>query len=754
MTIKNGRALSLRSSCFALAAFLILSAFPIALNDFSLITSAEAAGSFQDSKYAGGLNIPTAMEFSPDGRLFVAQKGGKLMVVKDGVVQSTPFVSLSINSVGERGLLGVTFDPNFESNGFVYLYYTTSTSPIHNRVSRFTADPANPDRALAGSEVVILNLETLGAVNHNGGAIHFGKDGKLYVAVGDNADSAKAQSLGSRLGKMLRINRDGSIPSDNPFFNTVGARREIWALGLRNPFTFAFSPATGSLMYINDVGANTWEEINSGVRGANYGWPTCEGACSNPKFVNPVFSYPHAGSGKAISGGAFYEALQFPGEYKGSYFFGDYVAGFIKRLTPSKQLVNFLPSVASPVDIDIGSDGSLYYLSIRNGEVRKVSYVTGNANPVAVAKANPVSGPTPLGVTFDGSASTDPDGDTLRFSWNFGDGSPSVTGVKPAHTFDTSGKYLVRLTVSDGKGGAGSHTIEISAGNSPIARIIEPEFGTKYKAGDTISFSGSATDKEDGTLPASKFRWNVLFHHNTHTHPFKEFSGVKSGSFTIPRTGESSADVWYRIYLTVTDSSGLSDFVTRSVTPIKSTITLDSNIDGIKVILDGQPRTTPFSFVGVAGFTRTLQAPAEQTLDGVTYEFKSWSDGGAATHSIRTPSSDTVYTATYAKVTGDTTQPSVKITSPADGARVQGPASGVQVRVTGTAFDIGGVDRVQVRLDVGTYATATPGEPGDYSTWSITRSISTQGVHTITAKAIDKAGNISWHRISINVSFI
>ena len=739
----------------ALGAFLILSALPIALYELKLIIAVEAAPpSFQESRFVGGLNVPTAMEFSPDGRLFVAQKAGKLMIVKNGALMVSPFLSLSVNSDGERGLLGLTFDPNFASNGFVYVYYTTSTTPIHNRVSRFTADPANPDRALAGSEVQILNLETLGAINHNGGAIHFGKDGKLYVAVGDNAKSDNSQSLATRLGKILRINRDGSIPSDNPFYNTAGAKKEIWATGLRNPFTFAFSPAAASsLMYINDVGANMWEEINSGVRGANYGWPTCEGSCSNPKFRNPIFSYSHAGSGKAISGAAFYEASQFPSEYKGSYFFGDYVAGFIKRLTPNKQVVDFLPSAPSPVDIKIGPEGSLYYLSIRNGEVRKVSYVTGNANPVAVAKANPTTGALPLTVQFDGSSSSDPDGDTLRYSWNFGDASPVVTGARPVHTYDTAGQYVARLTVTDGNGGAGSSTISIAAGNAPTARIITPEVGTKYSAGDTISFSGSASDTEDGTLPASAFRWIILFHHNTHTHPFKEFSGVKSGSFTIPRTGESSADVWYRIYLTATDSSGLSDFVTRSVAPNKSAITLDSNIDGIRILLDGQPQTTPYSFVGVVGFTRTLQAPLEQTIGGETYKFRSWSDGGTATHNISTPPNNKLYAATYGKAGEDSTNPTIRITRPSDNAEVLGPSSGVLVRISGTAFDAGGMETVQVKVDGGAYATVIPGEPGDYSTWAITRTITTQGSHTITAKATDAAGNIWWHRITITISF-
>ncbi len=242
---------------------------------------------FSAATVAGGITNPTAMAFAPDGRLFVCQQSGQLRVIRDGALLASPFVSLSVSSAGERGLLGVTFDPDFASNQFVYVYYTTSTAPIHNRVSRFTA---NGDVAVPLSEQIIVDLDNLSfATNHNGGAIHFGPDNKLYIAVGENANSSNSQTLANRLGKMLRINVDGSIPTDNPFFNTAtGLNRSIWALGLRNPYTLAFQPGTGH-MFINDVGEVTWEEINDGIAGANYGWAICEGACGNPGFRDPLF---------------------------------------------------------------------------------------------------------------------------------------------------------------------------------------------------------------------------------------------------------------------------------------------------------------------------------------------------------------------------------------------------------------------------------------------------------------------------------
>jgi hypothetical protein len=254
---------------------------------------------------------------------------------------------------------------------------------------------------------------------------------------------------------MLRINSDGSIPQDNPFYNVQGAKKAIWATGLRNPFTFAFSPSSG-VMYINDVGQESWEEIDLGMAGANYGWPLCEGFCSNANFTNPVYAYPHNGTEHAITGGAFYEGSQFPPEYWGSYFFGDFAAGFIKRLTPSGTAVDFLQNVTSPVDIDVGPDGSLYYLSIGSGEVHQVQYLNqallhGGPGPV-----NSISGPAPLKVKFEGPR----DQHGARYLWNFGDGSGQKEGAKASHTYKVPGTYVATMT---GAGG-GSSTIVVTVG--------------------------------------------------------------------------------------------------------------------------------------------------------------------------------------------------------------------------------------------------------------------------------------------------
>jgi glucose/arabinose dehydrogenase len=325
------------------------------------------------------------MAFAPDGRLFICQQTGQLRVVKNGVLLPTPFISLTVDPNGERGLLGVAFDPNFATNNFIYVYYTATTPQTHNRVSRFTA---NGDVALAGSEVPILDLNNLsGATNHNGGAIHFGPDGKLYIAVGENANSANSQTVGNLLGKILRINSDGTIPADNPIMfpgiagSPSGINRAIWSVGLRNPYTFTFHPVSGR-MFINDVGQSTWEEINDGIAGSNYGWSLCEGACTPPNanFRDPLFQYGHGSSattGCAITGGAFYNpsTANFPVDYVGKYFYAEFCSGWIRRFDPASGTdTSFATGISNPVDLIVTSDGSLYYLARGTGSVFRVRF--------------------------------------------------------------------------------------------------------------------------------------------------------------------------------------------------------------------------------------------------------------------------------------------------------------------------------------------------------------------------------------------
>jgi glucose/arabinose dehydrogenase len=341
----------------------------------------QPAGFTRNPAYIAGLNAATAFAQAPDGRIFVLEQGGTMRVVKNGALLPTPFVTLTVDSNGERGLLGVAFHPDFASNNFVYAYYTVTTPTTHNRISRFTA---NGDVVVPGSELPLVDLPALSATSHNGGAIHFGTDGKLYAGVGENTVSANSQSLDNPLGKLLRFNDDGTIPGDNPFFATLsGQARAIWAYGLRNPFTFAVQPGTGRI-HINDVGENTWEEINLGAAGANYGWPASEGPTGvTGSVTGPLFTYKHsaaipAGSGPGgffvgtvIAGGTFYPGTgNFPAPYRGNYFFSDSGTAFIGviDLANDNATYSFGAVADNPVDMLVASDGALLVLTRSNIE--------------------------------------------------------------------------------------------------------------------------------------------------------------------------------------------------------------------------------------------------------------------------------------------------------------------------------------------------------------------------------------------------
>jgi glucose/arabinose dehydrogenase len=367
-------------SCALLASVLAALVFPAS----DARGAATVPANFAHSRVVGGLVNPTAMDFAPDGRLFLAEQRGVLRVLKaDGTLTTFLDISDKVDSTGERGLLGVAFDPAFPDNQYVYLYYTreaTATNPAHNRVVRVTA---GGNGAVAGSEKLILRLNNLSsATNHNGGAIHFGEGGKLFVAVGDNADGDNAQSLSTLKGKMLRINKDGTIPPGNPFYErAAGINRAIWALGFRNPFSFAVQPQTGK-MFVNDVGQSTWEEIDRGAASANYGWSRYEGPESDPAYRDPAFAYGHGSTsttGCAITGGTFYDPPtgQFPSGYVGDYFFADLCSGWIRRLDGATGDVSgFATGISRPVDLEVSKGGSLYYLSRGDveGSVERIRY--------------------------------------------------------------------------------------------------------------------------------------------------------------------------------------------------------------------------------------------------------------------------------------------------------------------------------------------------------------------------------------------
>ncbi len=623
---------------------------------------------FSQVQVATGVSNPTAMAFAPDGRLFICLQSGAIRIFKNGVLLGTNFASFGVDASGERGLLGLAFDPNFSSNQYLYIYYTPNTgSPRRNRLSRLTA---NGDVMAAGSESVLLNFDPLsGATNHNGGFLKFGPDGKLYVAIGENATPANAQNYHTYHGKLLRLNSDGSAPTDNPFYNatpngssTTEQSKRVWALGLRNPFSFDVQPGTGRL-FVNDVGQNTYEEIDDATAaGQNFGWPNQEGT-TVAGFVSPVYYYGRGSGdnqGCAITGGAFFNpgSTNYPAAYAGNYFYLDYCNKWINRLvlsggTASRQtFATSLPG--SAVCIATGPDGNLYFLSREANALYRIQFSNPTSAPVITTQ------PATLSVAVGQSASftvTATGTAPLSYQWykNNGvlSGATNASYTIASAVSADAGTYKVVVSNTAGSTTSSNATLTVTAANQPpSATINSPAVGATYAGGNTISFSGQGTDPEQGNLPASAYTWSVVFHHDTHTHPGPSVSvstNGRSGSFVIPTQGETATNVFYRLSLTVRDANGSTGTAYRDVVPRTSQISLASAPAGLQLTLDGTPVLTPYTFDRVEGVLMTLGTVSPQTraADGLVYTFASWQQGGATTQTFATPVNNTTYTANF-----------------------------------------------------------------------------------------------------------
>ena len=642
-------------------------------------------------EFVTGIGSPTALAFTPDGRLLITTQPGRLWVYQDGMLLGPALNLTSPTSVicsnSERGLLGIAVDPSFASNNFIYVYYTfNAAGTCVNRVSRYTLSAAN---VASGQTVLIDNIPST-AGNHNAGDVQFGHDGYLYVSVGDagcdyagNSGCAGANDAArdehSLVGKILRITRDGTIPPDNPFTGagtadcrftggtTAGNKcRETFAWGLRNPFRMAFdSNDPGTRFFINDVGQNTWEEINLGQAGADYGWNVREGHCANGSttdcgpppagMTNPVHDYGRS-VGASITGGAFVPAGLWPAEYDGNYLFADYVAGKIFRIAGSGggSRTEFATGLggSSAVHLRFGPHAgsqALYYTTYANGgEVRRIYHTAANGVPTADLTASPTNGPAPLTVNFSGTGSSDPDGDPLTFLWDFGDGQTATTSSPTASHEYAAGNYTASLRVRDSNNATSApDTVAIASGNTaPVPVISSPSAGATFSVGQTITLAGSATDSQDGTLDPATLQWTVLRRHMTHTHPW--FSGSGNNlTFTAPPPEDlaGTTNSYLEIYLSATDSGGLSATATRAFQPRTVAITLATNPAGLRLTVNGTAVTGPTTVTSWAGWQLTLSAPTRQS----PYSFVSWSDGGAATHAVTTPATPATYTATFQK---------------------------------------------------------------------------------------------------------
>ncbi|MCW2812494.1 MAG: sugar dehydrogenase [Friedmanniella sp.] len=718
---------------------------------------------FQDTVALSGLDSPTAVRFSPDGRVFVAEKSGVIKVF-DSPADPTPGVfadlSTNVDNYWDRGLLGLALAPGFPADPHIYVLYTydhelfsadpapkwgtagilsdscpTPPGPTKDgcvasgRLSRLTA----AGNTTTGSEQVLVEDWCQQFPSHSMGSLEFGRDGALYASGGDAASFSFADygQVGNPLnpcgdpptgaattltpptaeGGALRsqdlrspddpVGLDGTIirvdpatgeglPSNPLAAATDANARRIIAHGLRNPFRFAARPGTDDL-WIGDVGYGRREEIDilptHGVV-KNFGWPCYEGSSVQPSYqsaglnlcqplyadptlvTKPWFSYSHSGqvvAGEAcptgsssITGVAFAPttgSTLYPTAYRGALFFADYSRDCIWVMPrgadgqPDRARVQtFAAGAANPVNLQWGPGGRLYYVDVEGGAIRTISHVT-NLSPLAVLTAKPTSGVAPLTVAFDGSASSDPDGTPITYAWDLdGDGAyDDATAARPTWTYTRPGAVTARLRVTDVRGGTGTAATVITSGNStPSPTIRTPLAGTRWKVGDTIRFSGSATDAQDGVLPASALTWALVMRHcpsTCHSHTVQTFSGVNAGSFVAP---DHEYPSHLDLRLTARDSGGLTRTKVLALYPRTVKLTFaTSHPTGLSLVVGDTKSRATFTRTVMVGSVNSISAPYRQKKGTRSYRFSSWSDGKARTHNIKAPSTARTYTARY-----------------------------------------------------------------------------------------------------------
>ena len=619
---------------------------------------------------------PVSLGMAPDGRLIVLTDSGRALMVKNDQVLPTPVFDIrdKVDTSGSQGLQSIAFDNNFEENGYIYVTYTFDTSGDtrdslgQNRLVRFTmvGDVAT-DETLLFNDFPSGDNITL----HYGGAVEVGTDGKIYTTVGDYLLGPNSQNLNNVQGTVLRLNKDGSIPTDNPFYDELeGPNRAIYAYGLRNPFQTALRPSDGEI-FISDVGGNLFEELNVLERGANYGWRLAEGPRdpNNPAhndFVDPLWAYRHIDNfpndplaGCAIIGGSFYETANptFPSRFHDQYFTGDFCTGNVYVVDPDTGAAEVFAETAGFGLVDMAvspTTGELFYIhqafrgdqAFPAGGIGKISFV-GEQEQVLIT-----SQPGDVSIAVGGDASffvgATGNGD-LTYQWTRngvnieGESSPRLT-VSNVQDSDNNDQFAVQITNVDGAVTSRSATLSITDNTVPVPSITITGVGPDgYEAGREFSFSGSAIDAEDGELPASALTWDIRLNHDDHDHELTTALGA-SGTVTVPPDIETSTNVWITLYLTATDSDGTASTASQRVDPHIVDVTLASDPEGLDVTLEGQDRAAPFTFDSVVGVRREIGAPGAQTRDGDTFTFTSWSDGSARNEPRITPSSDTTLT--------------------------------------------------------------------------------------------------------------
>ena len=517
--------------------------------------------------------------YLPDESILAAGKYGKVQRVPRAGGPGVPrqVAMLTVNGAGDLGLVSIAVAPDFETSHLVYtaraVPSTATGSGVNGllRLSEWKATVgADGNPVSLGSERTLLQTSA-DANMHSVGSIITEPDGSLWLTIGDEVNNTvnplalRALNLNDLHGKVLRLRADGSGHPDNPFFDpaqTRSAKSYVYAYGLRSPFRFSLDPNGQPIL--GDVGKSTREEIDLIKPGYSYGWPCWEGSQPTPGFTDmaecagvqttqPTWEYLHNGSGAAVTGGIVYSGTSYPAAYQGRLFFGDYVDGNIwtlrydatGALVTAPESAGFGTGVGQPVRF-ASAPGSkdIVFADISTAKIRRLVYAPGNLPPEAAFTSVP--DPATRTVAFDASASSDPNGDPLTYTWDFGDGSKG-TGATPSHTYAASPDHFpVALTVTDPLKASDSTTKNVYPSNhAPVLAVTWPDPSATYAVGDVIHASATSSDAEEGS--ALTVQWSSRFEHcysiaDCHQH---YGSGATGPVFDLAMEGHSGdTELW------------------------------------------------------------------------------------------------------------------------------------------------------------------------------------------------------------------
>ncbi len=809
------------------------------------VAEAQVPSGFAMDTVISGLNQPTAVEFGPDGTVFVTEKRGRVLRF-DSIADTTPTVvadrRTQTHNNADRGMLGLAVHPNYPAVPWIYVSYALDQLPSGGSIPAYGTPGGNSDPCPNGGttgcpalsrvvrfngtianspETVLFQGHCQQFNNHTVGDLEFESANSLLVSFGDGSTGsfveygqrqnlcgdppsgvgtnlvsptteggqARSQDILTRNdptgvhGSVLRVNPNTFAPlAQNPLSNDAEDNvARMVATGMRNPFRFTVDDATGRI-YVGNVGGAGAEEINL-IEGSglfNSGWPCyegpgttrntfwltttiCQGLIASGDHDAPLFFYGRneaiadgescPNGGLAISGLAVNRSSFGPSAMDGALFFTDYTRGCVWYLPEG---ANGRPNAADPmlfasdvgalVDLEFGPDGDLYAVDIAGGDIVRFRETGGNQAPVARFTTTPSAGAPPLAVSFDGSASTDPDGGSVSHAWDFtDDGTIDATGATASFTYQQPGTYQARLTVTDAGGLTNStrRTVSVGSGDLVIA-VGEPSTGRTFKTGAIVPAQATATYPDGRPVASSAFSWDFDLVHcvpnapdSCHRHDHATITGAR-GTFVMP---DHEFPSYIEATLTVDPPDAAPTVLVFEIDYRVVDLDVVTQPAGIEVLVGSAAQDAPFTREVAMAATTNASVPANQTVGGVAYTFAEWRLDGDTLSTDRfvelAIESDSTLTAIYSTEVGDDTQ---RPSTPT-GLRSTEETNGVRLNWNGSTDNVGVTRYLIFRSTNGSlgtqYATST-------TTTYLDTNVTPGVTYTYAIKAIDAAGNTSY----------